>query len=143
VQITEPGEWRVRQMIDAWRESLDVRVRVLPDTRFVCPLPDFFEWAAGRKQWRMEYFYRDMRRKTGLLMDGDKPVGGKWNFDADNRGGPDADCDPPPWRSSSPMRSRAKCSIWSPRASPTISAAWKTSPGRSRRHKRRRLSIAS
>jgi hypothetical protein len=39
VQITEPGEWRVRQMIDAWRESLDVRVRVLPDTRFVCPCP--------------------------------------------------------------------------------------------------------
>ncbi|MEM1398699.1 MAG: cryptochrome/photolyase family protein, partial [Pseudomonadota bacterium] len=38
-----------------------------------------------RKQLRMEYFYRDMRRKTGLLMDGDEPVGGKWNFDAENR----------------------------------------------------------
>ncbi|KPF53888.1 deoxyribodipyrimidine photolyase [Novosphingobium sp. AAP1] len=95
VQITEPGEWRVREMITAWRDTLGVRLRVLPDTRFVCPLPDFFQWAAGRKQWRMEYFYREMRRKTGLLMDGDKPAGGKWNFDAENRGGPDAECRPP------------------------------------------------
>ena len=39
----------------------------------------------GASQLRMEYFYRDMRRKTGLLMDGDQPIGGKWNFDADNR----------------------------------------------------------
>lgn len=37
----------------------------------------------------MEWFYRDMRRKTGLLMEGDKPVGGKWNYDAANRGGPE------------------------------------------------------
>jgi deoxyribodipyrimidine photolyase-related protein len=33
----------------------------------------------------MEWFYRDMRRKTGLLMEGDKPAGGKWNYDHDNR----------------------------------------------------------
>ena len=45
----------------------------------------FDGWAEGRKQLRMEYFYRDMRRATGLLMDGDDPVGGQWNFDHDNR----------------------------------------------------------
>ena len=33
----------------------------------------------------MEFFYRLMRRRTGLLMDGDKPAGGRWNFDAENR----------------------------------------------------------
>jgi deoxyribodipyrimidine photolyase-related protein len=33
----------------------------------------------------MEFFYRDMRRRHGFLMDGDKPAGGKWNFDAENR----------------------------------------------------------
>ncbi|WP_333840657.1 cryptochrome/photolyase family protein [Novosphingobium sp.] len=95
VQVTEAGEWRVRTMIEDWRETLGIRVRVLPDTRFVCPLPDFYAWAAGRKQWRMEYFYREMRRRTGLLMDGDQPAGGKWNYDAENRGGPDAECRPP------------------------------------------------
>ena len=33
----------------------------------------------------METFYRGMRRRTGLLMEGGEPVGGRWNFDADNR----------------------------------------------------------
>lgn len=90
VQVTEPGEWRVRHAMEQWRAALPVRVRILPDTRFICPLPDFYQWAAGRRELRMEWFYRDMRRKTGLLMDGDKPAGGRWNYDAENRGGPDA-----------------------------------------------------
>nr|WP_246438609.1 cryptochrome/photolyase family protein [Novosphingobium piscinae] len=95
VQVTEPGEWRVREAIESWRDSLGVRVRILPDTRFLCPLPDFFAWAAGRRELRMEYFYRDMRRRTGLLMEGDKPVGGRWNFDVENRGAAPADLVPP------------------------------------------------
>jgi deoxyribodipyrimidine photolyase-related protein len=95
VQVTEPGEWRVRQMIGGWAAALGVRVRVRPDTRFVCPLPDFFAWAEGRRELRMEWFYREMRRRTGILLDGDQPVGGKWNFDAENRSGPSADLRPP------------------------------------------------
>ena len=46
---------------------------------------DFARWAKERKALRMEFFYREMRRETGLLMEGDKPVGGEWNFDAENR----------------------------------------------------------
>ena len=96
VQMTEPGEWRVRQMIDTWGAASGPRVRTLPDTRFVCPLADFFQWAAGRKELRMEWFYRDMRRKTGLLMEGDQPTGGRWNYDAENRAGPEPGLTPPP-----------------------------------------------
>ena len=96
IQVTEPGEWRVRQMIDGWADATDLRVRVLPDTRFVCPLPDFKAWAQARRELRMEFFYRDMRRKTGLLMQGDQPCGGRWNFDAENRSGPEAGLAPPP-----------------------------------------------
>ncbi len=95
LQVTEPGEWRVRDAMEAWRTTLPVRCRILPDTRFISPLTDFYEWAAGRRELRMEWFYRDMRRKTGLLMDGDKPVGGKWNYDAENRGGPEKGLKPP------------------------------------------------
>ena len=95
VQVTEPGEWRVREAIEAWRDALPVRLRVLPDTRFLCPLSDFYQWAAGRRELRMEWFYRDMRRKTGLLMEGDKPAGGRWNFDADNRGRAEPGLTPP------------------------------------------------
>ena len=85
IVVTDAGEWRVSQMLAGWQDTLALPVEILPDTRFVCPLPVFRAWAEGRKQLRMEYFYRDMRRRTGLLMDGDQPVGGQWNFDADNR----------------------------------------------------------
>jgi deoxyribodipyrimidine photolyase-related protein len=58
---------------------------VLEDDHFLCPLPDFAEWAEGRKELRLENFYRWMRKRTGLLMDDGEPVGGAWNFDKDNR----------------------------------------------------------
>lgn len=83
--ITEAGEWRVMEMIRSWADHFDIEVEVLPDTRFIANHREFEDWAADRKQLRMEYFYRDMRRKTGLLMDGDQPEGGKWNYDAENR----------------------------------------------------------
>lgn len=85
VLITEPAEWRVRKLLEAWHDRFGVPIDILPDNRFLCSADAFARWAEGRKQLRMEYFYRDMRRQTGLLMDGDQPVGGKWNFDSDNR----------------------------------------------------------
>ncbi len=85
IVVTEPGEHRVLQEIKSWSAALSLPVNILPDTRFLCSISDFKTWAAGRKQLRMEYFYRDMRRKTGLLMNGDQPEGGQWNYDAENR----------------------------------------------------------
>ncbi|MBV6656239.1 MAG: cryptochrome/photolyase family protein [Devosiaceae bacterium] len=86
VIVTEPGEWRVMEMINGWRDELEVPVHVRPDTRFFCSLERFERWADGRKQLRMEYFYREMRRETGYLLTSDgEPEGGAWNFDAENR----------------------------------------------------------
>ena len=85
IVVTEPGEWRVLQEIRSWSSQFKLSVDVCPDSRFIASIDEFAAWAKGRKQLRMEYFYRDMRRKTGLLMDGDAPVGGRWNFDHDNR----------------------------------------------------------
>ncbi len=85
VIVTEPGEWRLRSAMENWSEGLGLPVEILPDTRFIASHREFADWAEGRKQLRMEFFYRDMRKKTGLLMEGDKPSGGKWNFDAENR----------------------------------------------------------
>lgn len=85
IVVTAPGEWRVAAMIDSWETLFGLPVEICADTRFIASLDEFANWAAGRKQLRMEFFYRDMRRKTGLLMDGDKPVGGAWNFDSENR----------------------------------------------------------
>ncbi len=85
VVVTEPGEWRVREDIASWQSLTGVPVETREDTRFIVSQAGFRVWAAGRKQLRMEHFYREMRLKTGLLMDAGKPAGGKWNYDADNR----------------------------------------------------------
>ncbi|WP_421360685.1 cryptochrome/photolyase family protein [Agrobacterium rosae] len=85
VRITEAGEWRVRAEIEFWKTCLGIDVEVRPDDRFLCTHDEFANWAGGRKTLTMEYFYRVMRSKTGLLMNGDDPIGGRWNFDAENR----------------------------------------------------------
>ena len=85
IVVTEPGEWRVLEDMKTWQRCFGVPVEIRADTRFVCSLQEFRAWAGGRTQLRMEYFYREMRRKTGLLMNGKEPEGGKWNFDKENR----------------------------------------------------------
>ncbi|MBT6123317.1 MAG: cryptochrome/photolyase family protein [Candidatus Puniceispirillum sp.] len=89
VILTEPGEYRVRAAMDEWRQVLDVDVEIRDDDRFLCTHDEFSIWAEGRKQLRMDFFYRDMRRRFDILMQGDAPIGGKWNYDADNRESPD------------------------------------------------------
>ncbi len=85
VVVTEPSEWRVKEVMNDLASQLPAELTMLPDDRFLASHAEFAAWAKDRKQLRMEFFYRDMRRKTGLLMDGDQPVGGRWNFDAENR----------------------------------------------------------
>ncbi|WP_375279779.1 cryptochrome/photolyase family protein [Pseudooctadecabacter sp.] len=81
IVVTEPGEWRLIEAL----QSVPLDVEILQDDRFIASHKMFEDWAEGRKALRMEYFYREMRRKTGLMMEGDKPAGEKWNFDHDNR----------------------------------------------------------
>ncbi|MEM7467248.1 MAG: cryptochrome/photolyase family protein [Pseudomonadota bacterium] len=85
IRLTEPAEYRLRKLIDEFSDHHAGVVDVLEDSRFLCSTEWFNGWLGKRKQPRMEYFYREMRRQTDLLMDGDKPVGGKWNYDAANR----------------------------------------------------------
>jgi deoxyribodipyrimidine photolyase-related protein len=85
IVVTEPGEWRVLQDMLGWSETCGVEVDILDDDRFICRRSQFAGWSRDHKNGRMEFFYRDMRRRSGLLMDGDLPVGGKWNYDPENR----------------------------------------------------------
>jgi deoxyribodipyrimidine photolyase-related protein len=100
VVVTEPGEWRVLQDILGWQREIGIPVEIRDDERFIASRADFAKWAEGRRSLRMEYFYRQMRRKTGLLLD-DRggPLGGKWNLDAENRRPlPDGESPPEPAR---------------------------------------------
>ena len=85
IVVTEPGEWRVREEMEGWSERFGVPVEILEDDRFLCSHERFRQYAKGKKQLRMEFFYREMRRELGFLMQGDRPEGGQWNFDHDNR----------------------------------------------------------
>ncbi len=83
--MTEPGEWRVLEMMQRWQTLAGISVELRCDTRFLCSRAEFSRWASKRTQWRMEHFYREMRRKTGWLMRNGEPEGGEWNYDSDNR----------------------------------------------------------
>ncbi len=83
--LTEPGEWRLLHGIRTQAAALDLECRIFEDSHFLCSHDAFEEWAQGRKNLVMEYFYREMRKHHGILMEDGKPAGGKWNFDKENR----------------------------------------------------------
>jgi deoxyribodipyrimidine photolyase-related protein len=84
--VTRPGEYRLQEDMESWSQDLGIDVEFRDDDRFIATLAEFNDWAQDRKELRMEYFYREMRRKTGFLMTDDgEPDGGKWNYDKDNR----------------------------------------------------------
>ena len=86
VRCCQPGEYRLLSEMRQWQ--LPVPLELVEDDRFLASQEDFKAWGAGRKQLRMEHFYRLMRRKYNVLLD-DKgePEGGKWNYDRANRSG--------------------------------------------------------
>ena len=84
--MTAPGDWRVLQSLRAVAAAEGLPLDLRDDRHFYATVRDFAAHAQGRKQLRMEFFYREMRRRHRVLMDGDEPAGGAWNFDADNRG---------------------------------------------------------
>lgn len=86
IVCTEPGEWRVLQLMQAWEKDLGIACEIRPDTRFLCNHETFAAWVKDKKQLRMEFFYREMRKKYRILLEADgMPTGGKWNYDAQNR----------------------------------------------------------
>ena len=85
--LTEPGDWRVWRALEEAAERLGLPLEVRTDRHFYASIADFKQHALGRKQLRLEYFYRELRRREGVLLDPHgEPEGGQWNFDHDNRG---------------------------------------------------------
>ncbi|MDM7460318.1 MAG: cryptochrome/photolyase family protein [bacterium] len=83
--VVEPGEWRVLQSLEQTAHQLGVPLEIRTDRHFLSTIDEFKRHAAARKQLRLEYFYREMRQRTGIMMDGKRPWGGAWNYDAENR----------------------------------------------------------
>ncbi|WP_168016299.1 cryptochrome/photolyase family protein [Halomonas salinarum] len=105
IRVARPGEWRLFDAIQARTgaaqqasmteekqaeeakpgENTALPWRLVEDDRFFTTPADFVAWARGRKSFRLEHFYRYLRKRTGLLMEDGQPAGGQWNFDHDNR----------------------------------------------------------
>ncbi len=83
--MTAPGDWRVLQALRAVADACGRPLDIRDDRHFFSTVREFAEHAKGRKQLRLEYWYRALRQKHRILMEGDAPAGGQWNYDADNR----------------------------------------------------------
>ncbi len=83
VVAMEPMSWAGRELLGR------LGVELVPNDQFLCHEQDFAAWAADRRTLRMEDFYRWQRVRLDVLMEtgpsGREPVGGRWNFDHDNR----------------------------------------------------------
>lgn len=84
--VTEPGEWRLKTAFNNWAKQFKIPVEIREDDRFLCTHAAFAKWTKGKKQLRMEFFYREMRQRYQLLMEKDgTPTGTQWNYDKENR----------------------------------------------------------
>jgi deoxyribodipyrimidine photolyase-related protein len=86
VVMVEPGDWRIEQQLLSFARDQKINLVIREDHHFMCTRAEFVDWAKGYKQLRLEYFYRMMRKRHDVMMEGDGPLHGRWNFDAENRG---------------------------------------------------------
>jgi deoxyribodipyrimidine photolyase-related protein len=89
IVLTEPNNYQVKTIIESWDKIFNITIEIREDDRFLCSKEEFQKWSQGKKQLRMEHFYRIMRRKFNILIESDgSPKGGKWNYDQENRQAP-------------------------------------------------------
>ena len=85
MSVVLPGDEQVRKALKKWCDQQKITLQILPDQHFITKQGEFQKWIKGKKQPRMEYWYRHLRKTHGILMHNEEPIGGKWNYDADNR----------------------------------------------------------
>lgn len=83
--MTAPGDWRVLQAIRGTAQRLGIPLDIRDDRHFYTTVRDFAAHAKSRRTLRLEFFYRELRERHGVLMQEGKPIGGRWNYDEDNR----------------------------------------------------------
>ena len=86
VVLTKPGDFRVERELSNVLDEHNQNYEIVRDNHFICDPHDFKNFGAKDKNQRMEFFYRRLRKETGYLMEGSLPIGGKWNYDEQNRG---------------------------------------------------------
>lgn len=86
IVTTEASEWHMKEIINSWNTIFpNIEIIIKEPDHFLCSSVEFKKWESTRKTVTMEFFYRMMRKKYNILMENNKPIGGKWNYDAMNR----------------------------------------------------------
>ncbi len=93
LRVMEPSDRPFAALIQAL--NLPCKITLIPNNHFLWSVNEFKQWAKPRKRLLMEDFYREGRRRLGILMEGNQPVGGVWNFDKENRQPPKGKLNPP------------------------------------------------
>ena len=96
VEYQEPDEYRLDTLLEEWSKGIEIPVRKVSTEHFFTSREMVGELFRNKKAYLMETFYREMRKRTGLLMKGQEPEGGKWNYDPTNRKKLPKDHQPPP-----------------------------------------------
>ncbi|GGA83533.1 cryptochrome/photolyase family protein [Neiella marina] len=80
-----PDEYRLKEQLQQLQLANGVTKRQWDTEHFMVDYDDLALYFPTDKNQRMETFYRKIRQRFDILMEGDRPVGGKWNYDVDNR----------------------------------------------------------
>ncbi|MEO0394483.1 MAG: cryptochrome/photolyase family protein [Cyanobacteria bacterium P01_A01_bin.137] len=97
LRVMEPADRPFARLLNTL--ELPCPLTIVPNNHFLWSVAEFKQWADGRKSLLMESFYREGRKRYGILIEGTakkpKPVGGQWNYDKENRKPPKKDINPP------------------------------------------------
>ncbi len=80
-----PDEYRLDEQLKNFCASLPISTGVSDTEHFMSTRPALDEFFVGKKTFLMESFYRMMRKRYKILMEGNEPLTGQWNYDAENR----------------------------------------------------------
>tara|TARA_R110002096_G_scaffold12004_2_gene43619 strand:- start:3022 stop:4554 length:1533 start_codon:yes stop_codon:yes gene_type:complete len=93
-----PDEYRLDKQLADFCKSLNIETKAVSAEHFYTNREDLADFFEGKKQYLMESFYRDMRKKYNILMVSGQPEGGKWNYDKSNRNKWKGDVDIPRYK---------------------------------------------
>ena len=85
LHVSQPSDHGTLTQLMFFGSTHNVELKIYPDTKFIDSIDGFSEWSKDKKSIVQEYYYRWLRKKYNLLMEGNKPLGDKWNFDKENQ----------------------------------------------------------
>lgn len=80
-----PDEYRLDALFKTFATAINIPVTMVDSEHFLTGRQAVKKCYQGKKQWRMETFYREMRKQYEVLLENGQPIGGQWNYDAENR----------------------------------------------------------